>query len=373
MSLAAAPTPSPAGRRRLGGAGLLLLVLVWHAWLLGQWPGAARSSGSDGRARSLAPPSPKARPLQLVPLTNAHRAEPDRAAMPETRVPAMTLAAPARRSAPPAEPVPMRHPLAVAPASGDAAALPAAPEPPGPNAAADVDGEAPVSGPDGIAPVPPPPIYPTATPAPAQLRYALQIGVGAAARTGEATLSWQHDGERYRLALVGQDRGVLLVTQTSSGVFDAAGLAPERFVDQRRGRGARSANFERDSGRIRFSGPRTEYPAWPGVQDRLGWIVQLAAIAQAAGAVPPELSLFVVDARGAGGLWTFKSQGGEPIATRLGLVQAVKLLREPQQPYDWRVEAWLDPQRGYWPARLRMTLPRSGAVFDLGLVAEPTP
>ena len=101
--------------------------------------------------------------------------------------------------------------------------------------------------------------------------------------------------------------------------------------------------------------------------------MQLAAIAQAAGGVPPELSLFVVDARGAGDLWTFKLQGSEPINTGKGTVQALKLLREPQQLHDWRVEAWLDPQQGYWPARLRMSLPRSGAVFDLSLLAEPAP
>ena len=46
--------------------------------------------------------------------------------------------------------------------------------------------------------------------------------------------------------------------------------------------GSRITSGDRDIGRITFSGPSLEYPLFPGVQDRLSWIAQLAAIAQAA-------------------------------------------------------------------------------------------
>ena len=240
---------------------------------------------------------------------------------------------------------------------------------------------------DGVMPPQALPVYATRAPDPIRLRYALHWGIAPAARSGEAELSWQHDGARYRLMLDGlvgaskgrSDRATPLVQQTSSGGFDIAGLAPERFVDQRRGqRGRReySAHFSRElpreEQRIRFSGPRIVHPAWPGTQDRLGWIAQLAAIALAAGAVPPEVSMFVVDGRGYGQVWTFAQRGLDDVATPLGTVHAVKLQREPQRPHDWRVEAWLDPQRSFWPARVRMSLPLSGAVFELHLLAEPT-
>ncbi|WP_144289933.1 DUF3108 domain-containing protein, partial [Ideonella sp. A 288] len=215
----------------------------------------------------------------------------------------------------------------------------------------------------------PPPLYATRPPAPARLRYAARLGD----RNGEATLDWQHDGSGYRLALAVQGADGPLLAQTSHGGFDAAGLAPERFVDQRRGRGGRAANFERETGRIRFSGPRHDHPAWPGAQDRLAWVAQLAAIASAAGGLPATVSIFVVDARGAGDLWTFIAQGAERVDTPAGPVTATRVLREPRHLHDWRVEAWLDPQRGHWPVRLRMTVPRGNALLDLALTDGPSP
>ncbi len=206
-------------------------------------------------------------------------------------------------------------------------------------------------------------------PAPAELRYALQWG----AHTGQARLEWQHDAAHYRLTLRADVRGAPLWQQSSSGGFDVAGLAPERFVDSRRGRGALAANFQRASGRITFSGPRVEYPAWPGAQDRLSWIVQLAAIANAAGQVPPQVALFVVDGRGVGDVWSFVNQGAVVVDTPHGPVLATHVMRQPQRPMDWRVDAWLDAQRGHWPVRLRMTVPRAGMVFELQLSTEATP
>ncbi len=381
MSLAWAPIhtlavpPAPQRQRRLAGLALLLGVMVWHAWLLAQWAATApdgeplaRKTGSTGTLR-------RVQLVALAPAPPAERAATAAAPAGPSRAPASAQVLP-RRASP--NPSPDQVSAAAAPAAHQRAGAIDAPQVPDAAPDAEAEAAAPAFSADGSALASPPPVYPTTTPAPTERRYALQIGWGAAARSGQATLSWQHDGERYRLALVAQERGAPLINQVSSGGFDAAGLAPERFVDQRfsaqrRNGRSRSANFERERGRISFSGPRIEHPAWPGAQDRLGWIVQLAAIAQAAGGVPPELSLFVVDARGAAGLWTFKLQGSEPINTGKGTVHALKLLREPQQLHDWRVEAWLDPQQGYWPARLRMTLLRSGAVFDLSLLAEPAP
>ena len=338
---------------------LVLGVLGAHAWLLLHWPVTVDRGAPPAAARRGAVSRPLT-VLEPAAAAKVGRSAPRSPAVASPRPdPVPTSSAPPRvaRTAPPL-------PAAPPPAVRDAPPTDRA-EPP----QADTDGE----GPPAVAPgTQPPPVYPTRMPDPARLRYALRMGVGAAARQADATLTWQHDAEGYRLALDADERGAPLIAQHSSGVFDAAGLSPEQFSDQRRGRRARSASFQRDSGRVTFSSARVEQPAWPGVQDRLGWIVQLAAIARAAGRVPPEVALFVVDARGAGDVWTFASQGVDTIPGPAGPVDAVRLLREPLRRFDWRIEAWLDPALDFWPVRLRMSLPGSGAVFELDLQGAPT-
>jgi hypothetical protein len=212
-----------------------------------------------------------------------------------------------------------------------------------------------------------PPTYPTRIPAPALLRYALQ----SQAQVGEASLIWRHDDQGYRLQLDGRGlREAPLIEQHSAGGFDAAGLAPERFTDRRRGRGWRAASFQREIGRISFSGPSVEYPAWPGAQDRLSWLVQAAAI-HAAAVPKAEFTLFVVDARGVGELWRFTDQGLSLIDTPLGQLPAQHWLREPDQAGGQRVEVWLDATRGHWPVQVRFTFLRTQQVFELRLAAEP--
>jgi hypothetical protein len=213
----------------------------------------------------------------------------------------------------------------------------------------------------------PPPVYATRTPAPALLRYALtQHGVA-----GEATLTWQTDGQQHLLTLDGRRGGQATVEQASRGGFDPAGLAPERFSDRRRSRAWQAANFQRDSGRIAFSGPAVQYLAFPGAQDRLGWIAQLAAIASAASEPLGAVSVFVVDALGHGQLWTFHSQGPATLDTPLGTLATLYLRRDAPGPESLQVEVWLDPARDHWPAALRVTAPRRRDVFELRLAAEP--
>lgn len=214
----------------------------------------------------------------------------------------------------------------------------------------------------------PPPVYPTRLPPPVQLRYALRYN----GQAGEALLGWQHDGERYGLTLDGRgatgDR--LLVAQTSQGLLDVNGLAPERHLDRRRGGRQQAANFRRDIGRIVFSGPALDYPAWPGAQDRLSWLAQLAAIL-GAGHAAPEVRLFVVDARGAGSLWQLQRQPDEWLPTPVGEVLSQLWQRDPPRPEGLKVQVWLDASRGHWPVQLRFTAQRSGDVFELSLLAEP--
>ncbi|HVO08395.1 MAG TPA: hypothetical protein VMT83_16500 [Burkholderiaceae bacterium] len=125
-------------------------------------------------------------------------------------------------------------------------------------------------------------------------------------------------------------------------------------------------------GLITFSGPRWEWPLPAGAQDRLSWLVQLVAIASATpdalrdGA---KLSMWVVGTRGALSAWHFEVRGRQPD----GAASAWWLVREPEHPYDLRVEVWLDPARGHWPLRLRQTQVPGGEPLEWLLREEPQP
>lgn len=200
-----------------------------------------------------------------------------------------------------------------------------------------------------------PPTYRTRIPPPAQLHYALSRGL----LRGVGELSWQPDANGYALRLEGKVPPFgTLITQTSAGRFDAAGLAPLRHTDKRVRRDERAATFERDQGTIRFSGKDATEPLQPGTQDRLSVMVQLAAIAEAwtqppaAGTV---VEMEVVGARGDAHRWALRYDGLQPVTTAGGTTQALKFEREAQGGKETRAEFWLDPQAHHLPVRARLT------------------
>ena len=111
------------------------------------------------------------------------------------------------------------------------------------------------------------PAYAAHLPPPMTLHYSVRQG-GA---TSQALLRWQPAGDRYRLTL--ERSGQAALGSDSQGRLGAAGLAPERYVESRRGREQRAVNFQHEAGRITFSGPQLQYPLLPGAQDRLSWIM----------------------------------------------------------------------------------------------------
>lgn len=234
-------------------------------------------------------------------------------------------------------------------------------------AAAPVQADAPAAG-------PPVPTYPTRLPPAAVLRYELRRNL--AVGTGE--LTWSHDGTGYALSLVGHLGGQEALGWTSRGHVDAHGLAPERFVVRRRGRELLAANFQREAGaggRVTFSGPRGELALAPGMQDRVSWLIQLAAIVEATprlGLEGEPVSMWVVGARGDAEVWTFVAAGRAPVELADGsTVEAVRLLREPRRPYDAQVEVWLDPARSHLPVRAKLLVRPSGESTEFVLATPP--
>lgn len=212
----------------------------------------------------------------------------------------------------------------------------------------------------------PPPTYPTRLPPAATLRYDLHRGL----MSGSGELRWQPDGERYRMRLEGSVLGLSVIKQASEGTVGAAGLAPRRFTDQRIRRAMQAANFQREAGKVSFSGPSHEVVLNDGAQDRLSWMVQLAAIAAAdpARRVPGAKTVMqVVGARGDSAIWVFRCVGLQEVATRGGAVQALQVVREPHGAHDTGVEAWLDPARHFLPLRATIRNAGDGDALELKL------
>ena len=217
------------------------------------------------------------------------------------------------------------------------------------------------------------PLYRTLFPPPLTLHYELRRG--AVSGTGE--LRWRPAGDQYELRLDGRVAGIPVLLQISTGGFDDAGIAPLRFTDQRMRRDVKAANFQRAVGKITFSGPSTEFPLLIGAQDRLSWMIQLAAVAAAEPqrmAPGGKVALYVVGARGDADLWIFRYVAHEDVATVAGPVPAVKFAREPRGAYDTQVEAWLDPARHHLPVRARLSTSPDGEALELLLHdMQPTP
>ena len=202
--------------------------------------------------------------------------------------------------------------------------------------------------------------YATRLPPSVSLAYEMRRG----GLSGEGEMVWRPRADGYNLSMQGTAFGLPVIAWASQGGFDSAGIAPERFIDRRRSRDVRAANFQRDTARITFSSPQIEYALVPGAQDRLSWMVQLPAIVQAAPesfAPGARITLFVVGARGDADLWTFVVEAVEAVDVPAGRVEgALRLLREPRKAFDTRVEVWLDPARHHLPVRLRLATAQTG-------------
>jgi hypothetical protein len=350
--------PSSLSRRwrffALAGAAVLalhwlLLVTLAPSWVDPEEPAAAAPVLN---VRSVTVPMPVPTLPAAVEVVPSPRVAPAQPARKVARVPppSKPAASAVTVPAPPPEPVAAVAAAEAAPPAEVPAPAPAAASEPPPAPAIDV------------------PVYATRLPPPGTWRYQLTRGIAS----GEALLSWRPDEQqRYELKLEGFVAGISVLDWVSSGAIDNAGIAPDRFVIRRRGKDSQAANFQRDAGKITFSGPTHELPLIAGVQDRLTWMLQLPAVIEAAPqrfGAGSTVVLMVVGARGGADVWTFKVIGAEPV----GDVAALKLVREARKPRDVQAEVWLDPARGHIPLRAVLSQPDGGTPFELQLQAGST-
>ena len=210
------------------------------------------------------------------------------------------------------------------------------------------------------------PHYRTHMPPAALLRYDLQRG----GLHGSGDLLWRPDGDHYELRLDGRVGPLTVLTQVSSGGFDGAGLAPLRFTDKRLRRPVSAAIFQREAGKITFSGPATEFALHAGTQDRLSWMLQLAAIVAAEPALRnagAKVVMGVVGSHADAAVWTFRCVGREPVETAAGAIDSIRYVRDPRDPYDTTVQVWLDPQHHFLPVHATQKAGPNDEGFSLRL------
>ena len=357
--------PDPTARARWparwrGPLLLTVLVLLAHAALVLQarGPGSGPMASTVMQVRQIALPAADATPGPLTAISPATPPRQARGVGPE----ATSL----RRSR--VQPPPPAHGHPYPPATAVAVSPAPAASPEDPEAA---------------------PVYATRPPPTTTLRYTLQRG----AQQGHAELQWQVDEGRYSLSLrseidnPGNSPGGNAVGNPGSstagpgsasvGRLDANGLAPDRHTESRRGRELRAVNFQRDTARVTFSGPRSELPLQAGAQDRLSWLLQLAAIAEANPALRAEgqsIRVFVIGTRGDAETWTFTVLGRDDLTLPVGkTANTLHLRREPQRLYDTHADVWLDPARQHLPVRVQLHLRPTGEGSEWQLEGQSGP
>ncbi len=211
------------------------------------------------------------------------------------------------------------------------------------------------------------PHYRTRLPPAVTLRYDVSRGM----LHGTGDLVWRPQGDRYDLKLDFRLGGMTILSQSSSGGFDAAGIAPVRFTDQRFRRGTTAANFQREAGKITYSGSSSEIPLRTGTQDRLSWMMQLAAIVSAEPQLAKpgaKVAMVVTGANGDVGVWVFRCLGPEAVDLRGTSLDAVKFVREPREAHDTAVQVWLDPKRHDLPVRATQKSGANDEGYELRLL-----
>lgn len=179
-------------------------------------------------------------------------------------------------------------------------------------------------------------------------------------------LVWLQDGSQYDLRLAWTFLGKTVRSQHSTGRIGPTGIEPLRFSDAR---GAESVSlFDRDQGRVLFSGNVPSEMLLAGAQDRLSVVLQLGALLAGNPARYPAGAVIAVQTVGTkdAEIWTFNVEGEEDIAVPAGPFKARKLTRNPRKPGDDKIELWLAPVLGWLPVRIMQTQPH-GDIIDLQL------
>jgi hypothetical protein len=360
---------------------LIAAVLLAHwallAWLASEWrqPAAIKLMVAPMLTREIAPAAPprisarnaaeaKAGSTQHAP--NTIVIEPPAPKRPRTEPPTRKPAAEKPRTDSAAQPkiaeaasAPASAASAPEPVAQLAAAQPASSEP---QSAASAPTQA-ASGAGGVTPLDGTAAAPGSDqayldgwPADTRISYALG-GYYRGALSGDAQVLWQRDGDKYQ-ARIEVNVGILLsMSLTSQGTITPAGLYPQLYEEQVRGR---RRIITMDAQTVTLPSGR-QVPRPPGLQDTISQFIDLGyqfATGRTTLQVGHPFQLWLARPGGVD-LWTYRVPEEVAVPTvKWGPVPAFHL--EPSPPAgshgDVTLELWFAPSLQYLPARVRLNL-----------------
>jgi hypothetical protein len=160
----------------------------------------------------------------------------------------------------------------------------------------------------------------------------------------------EHDGRSYRLSETWKGKGIYGLRgegrRSSQGAVAADGLRPQKFEDKRPGKDALHAEFD----------PAAKMPTLLQ-QDQLSvfWTFAFA---------PPRdlVNASVADGKKVSS-YKYKVAGREKVKTPAGEFNALKLVKQKDNPQDKATEVWLAVDRQYIPVRI-LVIDKDGARLD---------
>lgn len=196
-------------------------------------------------------------------------------------------------------------------------------------------------------------------PPPADLRYAIKAEQKGLALGGEATVKWRAGDGKY--TITSESRASILGKineNRSEGLVDEHGLAPEVFTEKRFRKDQYTVTFDRAARTIGFTEAKRTHPIKGGEQDIATVPWQLSAIARA---MPGKFVAgsewrMVVAGRRDAETWVFKVANKDKLATPMGPVDAVHLVKTGAgDPKAQQIDIWLAPAHEWYPVRIRFT------------------
>ena len=203
----------------------------------------------------------------------------------------------------------------------------------------------------------------------AELHYNIKAKQKGIPVSGEANVKWlvstvnnaSSANSKQSYSVITETHVMLfgkILDASSYGNIDEHGLAPDKFVEKRFGKTESTSRFDRVKKTIQFTESGETYPIKGGEQDRTSATWQLVALARAASdkfVAGSEWKMFVAGRRDAEN-WSFKVAGTEDLATPLGELTTIHIIKAP--PPDSKgqqLEIWLAPKLDWYPVRLKFS------------------
>lgn len=369
--------PAPAPHYRVALAAMALSAALHAAVFIGM--PARFEASEEGEATVITATLVPAEPHRVAVTSPAKHATRRRAAMPQPRrepVRAAKAQSPATPIAPPPGPTPEARAAPLAPAispaptdfvapDGELMAAPGTPlsdvvalAAPSAPPAADAQANAPAPLPD-IANFPVEGLPP---------RLSIDYRLTSALVDAHAAYHWSRDGDAYRITGEGEAVGFFSlflegrIEQESSGTVTAAGLRPDRFVENKPGAAQEGLDFDWPDHKVTFEygDHRKTSALTDDTVDWLSMIFQLAHVPPRTGADTMQLKVFTQRR-----LYDFhlKVLGVEQIEIPMGKVRALHLRHV--DPADGQaVDVWLGIDEHYLPVRMRYPVARNRLMVE---------